>query len=375
MRSLSQLSSQTLVAEGSLVFPFFSPDNAWVGFYDRSEQPFVLKRVPVGGGAPETICELPGGMYGASWGSDGNIIFAAASPGGGGLWRVPALGGEPVRLTTFPDQPLVRHHWPETLPGNDAVLFTITADPIEESQIAVLSIDTGEQETLIHDGSNPKYSSTGHMVYSRSGTLWAVPFDLERLETTGASFPVQEGVLAKSNRGGADFELSEDGSLVYVPAASEGSGARSRTLVWVNRQGLEEPLDAPPAPYEVPRVSPDGGHVAVEVNAPNGRYVRVYDREGNSPTRLTTGPGIYRSPLWSLDGQRVMFSSEVGGSRSWASRAFDGTGPIETLARPPGVGGASWLEDGRTLIVGLDSGVEDSGIGLLSIGSEGQLLS
>ena len=109
-----------------------------------------------------------------------------------------------------------------------------------------------------------------------------------------------------------------------------------------------------------------------EVNAPNGRYVRVYDREGNSPTRLTTGAGVYRTPLWSLDGQRVMFTYSVGGQRSWASRAFDGTGPVETLTRPPGVGAVSWSEDGRTLVVTLGEGGEDSVIGF-PIGTGGQV--
>ena len=137
-----------------------------------------------------------------------------------------------------------------------------------------------------------------------------------------------------------------------------------RLLVWVDRQGVEEPLNAAALPYEVPRVSPDGGHVAVEVNSPDGRYVMVYDLQRDSPARLMTEPGVYRNPLWSLDGQRVLFTYR-GGIRA---RAADGTGPMDQLV-PPNTNAVpqSWSADGRAILVQVG---ED--IGLISVGT-GQL--
>ena len=124
VRPLDQFRSETLVAEGELNSPFFSPDGESVGFYDRraggGNQ--VLQRVSVRGGPISTICDLLGDLRGASWGSDGTIVFASTDPTSG-LWRVPAVGGEPEPLTT-PEQGL-DHWWPEILPGGEAVLFTM----------------------------------------------------------------------------------------------------------------------------------------------------------------------------------------------------------------------------------------------------------
>ena len=102
---------------------------------------------------------------------------------------------------------------------------------------------------VIGPGSNPRYSPTGHVVYGVEGNLWAVAFDLSRLETVGDPVPVQEGVLTKAS-GAANFSVAENGSLVYLPAAAAADVGR--TLVWVDREGREEAIPAPPAP---PRMS------------------------------------------------------------------------------------------------------------------------
>ena len=120
-------------------------------------------------------------------------------------------------------------------------------------QIAVLDLTTREQKVLVSAGSNPQYAPTGHIVYGVDGTLQAVPFDLGRLEITGAPVPVLEGVMT-AEEGLVEFSLSADGSLVYVPGGPQGGTAR--TLVWVDRQGREEPVAAPPRAYTYPRLSP-----------------------------------------------------------------------------------------------------------------------
>ena len=208
--------SETLVAQGGLNSPFFSPDSASVGFYDRRPTT-VLKRVSMQGGPASTICDLPGDLRGASWGADGIIVFASADSASG-LWRVAAAGGEPEQLTT-PEQGDGDHLWPEILPGGEAVLFTITAGTSEETQIAVLSLTTGEQKVLLRGGAYPRYSLTGHLLYGVQADLWAVPFDLSRLEIVGDSVPVQEGVFTKP-QGAANVGLSDNGSLIVAPQGS-----------------------------------------------------------------------------------------------------------------------------------------------------------
>ncbi len=153
--------------------PFLSPDGNWVGYFDGEG----VRKVSILGGPPVTICELPtGGSRGGSWGDDGTIIFATQSPG---LWRVPADGGEPEELTS-PDLEQGDHRWPEILPGSEAVLFTIIDESsVDNAQIAVLSLDSGETKVLVPGGSNPRYVPTGHIVFGVDRTLYAVGFDLD----------------------------------------------------------------------------------------------------------------------------------------------------------------------------------------------------
>ena len=153
--------------------PFISPDGTWVGFDDESDN--TLKRVSILGGPAVTICSTGTRVVlGASWGEDGTIIFGTFTASG--LWRVPDSGGKLEQITT-PDpeqEQRVNHAWPHILPGGRAVLFTIITDgTIENAQIAVSNLDTGEQHVLVPGGSHPRYSPTGHIIYGVSGTLRA----------------------------------------------------------------------------------------------------------------------------------------------------------------------------------------------------------
>ena len=347
LRSLDSPTSTTLAADGPLVNPFFSPDGQSVGFWDRVPQ--SLKRVSVQGGPVSTISELPAGIRGASWGADDTIVFGL---NGGGLWRVAAGGGEPEALTT----PAVAqgegpHEWPEVLPGRDAVLFTATASPIAESQIAVLSLDTLEQKVVIHDGSYPRYSPTGHLLFSRAGDVWAVAFDLSRLETIGDPVPVQEGVTTKMSRA-AEFAVSDTGTLVFIPG---GDSVAQRRLVWVSRDGTEEPTAAPAGAYDYVALSPDGTRAAVEIDSGGGVDVWVAELDRGTLQRITTDPGDDTNPLWSPDGRRVLFRSARHGQPELLWKSADGTGNVEVLGSfDAGVGEvrpSSWTPDGTTLLV------------------------
>ena len=304
VRPLAAWSSETLVAGGELMGPFFSHDSQSVGFIDRTTTPTVLKRVAVRGGPTSTICDLPGIFGGASWGADDTIIFAA----GGGLWRVAAVGGEPEPLTT-PDSENGEgnHGWPEILPGGDAVLFTIIGNSVEESQIAVLSLDTLEHEVVVGSGNSPQYSPTGHLLYAVQGNLWAVGFDVGRMETVDDPVPVQEGVLTNVN-GVAIFSVSANGSLVYV-TGDVGVLGTPRSLVWVDRQGNEEPVAADPQPYTSAQLSPDDQQVVTQVRSGNDFTLEVYDLARNTPRLFASDFGDNEYPIWTPDGERIVWQS------------------------------------------------------------------
>ena len=330
LRPIDQLISETLVEEGELNSPFFSADSQFLGFYDRSTVPPILKRVSVRGGPTSSICELAGDLRGASWGTDGTIVFGSADVASG-LWRVSAVGGEPEQLTTPDDEKgEVDHIWPEYLPGNEAVLFTIPAGNVDDSEIAVLSLETGQQKTLIKGGFYPRYSPTGHLIYAVRGNLWAVSFDPKALELTGDPFPIQEEIITKG-QGSANFALSDNGSLIYMPGTPTGSSVE-RTLVWVDRQGTEEEVGAPFAIYESPRISPDGRYVAVEIRGENSDVV-VYDLQRETSTRLTFDPANDGVPVWSPDGQEILFSSNRNQHDSVYSKSADGTGQVTLVAK------------------------------------------
>ena len=333
---------------------FMSPDGASVGFVTATGG--LLQRVSVFGGPAVTICSLSGvllGGFGASWGADDTIIFGTRQPGG--LWRVSAGGGEPEELTT-PNAELgeVNHHRPEILPGGRAVLFTIIhAGSIENAQIAVLDLETGAQTVLVPGGSNPRYSPTGHIVYGVGSTLRAVGFDLDRLAVTTNALPVLDGVITKGS-GAANFSFSRDGTLVYVPGTGVTGSGPQRTLVWVDREGREEPLALDPGGYERPRVSPDGTRVAVDVSGPEGRDVWTSDVARGTRSILTPDPAADERPLWTLDGERVVFQSDREGLSGLFWKAADGRGAVEPLLTvedaPQVVTPYDWSPDGNELI-------------------------
>ena len=250
-------------------------------------------------------------------------------------------------------------------------IFGVAGD--QPDDIALLDLDSGEHDVIIPGGTTAKYSPTGHIVYGAEGTLRTVAFDLDTLEVTSDPVPVVEDVLTKIN-GLAAFDFSDSGSLVYVSGSMQ---TESRGLVWVDREGQEEPLSAPPAQYESARISPDGRYLATEIRDSENVDVIVYDLQRDTPTRLTFDPAGDVWPVWSPDGQRVFFSSTRNGPPNIYSRAADGTGSAERVTTSDNLQWPqSWSADGQTLLMLESVGGNPPDIKLLSFdaGSEPETL-
>ncbi len=260
-RPIDQVNATRLVAGTIARNPFISADSKSVGFFTIAE----IKQIALTGGPQISIAKVSAAPRGASWSADNTIIYATADPTTG-LLRVPAGGGTSEVLTK-PDRSRgeVDHVLPSILPNGRGALFTIitAGSNAENAQIAVFDFATSEYKVLISGGSQPEFVDDGFLVYAISGTLRAVRFDENRMETLGDSVPVVEGVGAFTT-GAAAFSVSRTGTLIYGPASATGFSA-ARVLVWVDRAGQEEPVSVPPRAYFALRLSPDGSRVALDI--------------------------------------------------------------------------------------------------------------
>jgi Tol biopolymer transport system component len=331
--------TEVATAGTSYTEPFFSPDGQWLGFFAGGK----LKKVSVSGGATLTLCDVSLAT-GATWGREGTIILGNFT---GPLQQVSDVGGAPQPLTRLAKGEIV-HGWPELLPGGKAVLFAAGTNNNNwpSAQIAVQLVGTGERRILIQGGMFPHYAASGHLVYAQGGTLAAVPFDPQRLTVTGAAVPLVEGVLQSTVDGNAQYSFSATGSLAYIPGAVQSAQLR---LVWVNRNGTEQPLAAREHAYVGPRISPDGRRVAVGITEQE-RQVWLYDLSRDTLTRLTFQGNNNLVPFWTPDGKRIAFTSNKEGQRNVFWQLADGSGGLERLTTSEFVQiPASWSADGQLL--------------------------
>jgi serine/threonine-protein kinase len=341
VRSFDDLTPRVMPGTDGARMPFLSPDGQWVAF----EAGAKLKKVPVAGGAAVTICDV-GSMLEGSWGSNGQIVIAQREQG---LKIVSAEGGVPQDLTS-PDATAgeIDHHAPHFLPGGRAILFTIHAGP-EVFRVAVRSLETGVQRTIIDDGFNARYVPSGHLVYGRADMLLAAPFDVTRLEITGPSLPVVENVATRTQDGQAVFSVAADGTLAYLPAVARDG----RSLTWVDRKGVPEELPTLPKAYDYPALSPDGKHLAVQISDGAGDNIFVYELATDLLSRVTRG-GAESRPVWSADGKRLTYAARRKEERHILSQPVDGSVTAQSLLAVSGkrIWPAAWTpDDGRLLFV------------------------
>ena len=347
-RSLDQLSATALSGTENAQNPFFSPDGQWLGFFTDGK----LKKISVQGIAAVNICDAVSGR-GGSWGEDGTIVFTPDIRTA--LFKVSSSGGTAQPLTTLDQQAgEVTQRWPQVLSGGNAVLFTSNTHGgnYEDADIVVYSISSGRRKTVQHGGFFARYMATGHIVYMHDGTLFALPFDLKRLEVTGQPVPILGGVLAVPGDASAQVSFSQGGNLLYVAGHVE---LRTASIYWRDSEGKFMPLRQTPADYNNPVFSPDGKRLALEINDGKETDIWVYEWERDILTRLTFGGGDKRedntNPIWTADGQRITYSSDEksGASDLYWTRA-DGGGDTRRLTETRNKKSpSSWTPDGKVL--------------------------
>jgi serine/threonine-protein kinase len=314
-RLLDQSRFVPLPGSENAASPFFSPNGQWIAFFAGGK----LKKIPVKGGAPVTLCDSAP-LSSGSWGDDGNIIVALDVRSG--LSRVPSTGGVPTLVTELDRQKgEIAHMYPQVLPGSQAVLFN-AGNGSEDSDVEVQSFKTRERKTLVRGGAFGRYLPSGHLVYVNQNKLLAVAFNLSKLAVAGNPQTVLEDVSYLTLTGPAEFDFSETGTFVYV----SGKGELPRSIFWLDSTGKTQPLHPAPGFYHSLRISPDGKRLAFVTG--DAGDIWVEDIERDTAVRLTSQPGVGLSPVWTPDGKHIVFAGPP--SALYWTRA-DGSGEPQQL--------------------------------------------
>jgi serine/threonine-protein kinase len=330
LRPLNDLQPRPLPGTtGASSGAFFSPDGQSIGFFSSGR----LRKIAVAGGTAIEVCPIGATERGATWGPDDTIIYATAERATG-LLRVSGAGGPPTVLTTPDAAHGELDHWfPEFLPGNRGVLFTIIREQPEQNDIAVFDLQTGQRRILIRGGSQAEYINSGYLAYAAGGGLRAVRFDLATLKVLSDPVPVVDRVATTSD-GVGQFAASPVGTLVYMSSETRAQAEPERSLVWVDRQGRERSIGAPRRAFTAARLSPDGTHLALDIGVADPS-IWIWDMRRETLTPLNGAPGSRRQAVWTPDGSRIIFRSERGGSPNLYWQAADGSGIAEALFPTP----------------------------------------
>jgi Tol biopolymer transport system component len=341
IRPLNALEAHPLAGTEGTRRVFWSPDSKYLAFIADGK----LQKVDVAGGPPQKICDAPTGADG-TWNTEGVILFDGT--GTDPIQRVLASGGVPVVLVK-PDatRKEIQIGWPEFLPDGKHFLYMAIAAKAADNTYRIASLDGKENRPFAPAQSLVTYVEPGFLLYLRDRTLVAQPFDANILKTTGEPIPLAEGV-GTDNVGLARFSVSREGTLAYR------TGEINDRLVWVDRSGKELETVGEPAQYHDPLLSPDGRRLAFELIDPrSGKYVLwVRDLSRGVNSRFSFSEADTFTPLWSPDGGRLVYTSQI----DLVEKSADGQGAETPLMKSEEMKIASdWSPDGRYIAVAIQA--------------------
>lgn len=335
-----------------------SPDGRSVAFCaakDRAGTKFSLRKLalvdgqPVG--SPETLCELPaGGYFSLCWSSDREIVLATGWQQS--ILAVPAAGGEPREVVRV-DKTKEIENWGELsplVPGKSilATRWTLVGDVIKE-RVEVVDLVTGVRTPLLTGAGSAKLVGSDIVVARRTqGPLIAARVDLGTLQIVGEPVTVLSGGLRSV------FQISANGTLARTTMSSDVS---SRRLAWVDDQGQQQPIAAPPRAYGSVAFSPDGGRLLTSMDSLDDAELQtqmwVYDLARRTFGRIEAPEPVLDTGCWSPDGQRIAYGTITNDAASvWVHRTDGSGGPVrvysdrggQTLLIP-----MAWSPDGKVL--------------------------
>ena len=345
IRSLDSLDARPLPGTKNSSWPFWSADSQHIAFYADGK----LKRIDLAGSPAVTICDAQDGR-GGDWNRDGIILFAP-NPNSG-IYSVPAAGGTPEPQTQI-DQKEAKettHRWPRFLPDGRHFLYMAGThnDSVrsETNAVYLAELGKGGHRRILLARSNVAYSA-GHLLYVRDRVLLAQPFDPARLEVTGDPIPIAESVAMENSFFRAVFAASPNGNLVF----RTGSATGGSQMTWFGRDGKEIGKAGDRGPYQQVVLSPDARRVAYSLaDADSGSAdIWIMDLARGVRSRLTFGPSGKYGPVWSPDGQQIVYSISALHDDLYIRKS--GGGDEESLLRSDlDKQATDWSRDGRYLV-------------------------
>lgn len=299
--------------------PFWSPDDRFIGFFAQGN----LRKVAVAGGAPQTLANAPGN-WGGTWGRDQTILYSRGP--GYGLWKVSALGGTPEQATDASPSRGDLHAWPSFLADGRRFVHFGRSEAGRHG-IYQRSLDSKEATFLV-EASSTAAAEPGYLVLVREGSLVAMPFD-DRLARVrpDAAVTIAEEVGHNVTFGNAAFALSSTGVLAYWRLPKPAGGQ----LAWFDRGGIQEQTVGAPGSFYSPSLSPDGRRVAV-TRFGSAETADIWAIEpGRGAMKFTTHPASEIDPIWSPDGDEIVFASDRSGPFDLYRRSAGGEGQDELL--------------------------------------------
>ena len=341
LRKLTDFESKPIPGTEGGRGPFFSPSGDWLAFISADAK---LKKILLRGGGAVVVADQA--VFGGTWSDDDTIYYLQGFTSG--IYAVPANGGQPRQVTHTGTAPDDRAHiWPDVLPGNTGLIFTVWAGrSFNDARIEALSFRSGKRKVLIEGGTGARYLSNGSLAYTRNGTLFVVAFDPKQLEIKGIPAPVIEGVMTGASNGNADLAVSKNGTLIFQPGTFAAS---SRNLVWMDRRGMTTNISKDVKPYADPALSPDGKRIALVLQG-SSFDVWVYDLERETFTRASFGGDDYR-PYWSPDGKMLAYdTSKSGHQQVWIKHGVTQGDEVAVTDGPEFKELDGWTPDGREII-------------------------
>jgi serine/threonine-protein kinase len=337
--------------------PFFSPDGQWIAFSADGR----LNKIARGGGAAITLSDSGGLGVPGAWMEDGTIVFI-----GGDLTmllRIPEEGGAAERLLTADEigQLLLGVH--PVFGGRGVLVSGCTTFPCTQGNVWVVDFDDGSHRPLFENSSGAWHIPTGHVVYAnRTGGIFAVPFDVDDLQLTGAAIPVLSDV--QSFGGLPLFHVSRNGTVLHAAGRPSMQSGLKNKPVWITRDGDEALVDSSWSLEAVTTVgnaglsiSPDGTRFAFSVVDPggDGSHVVVKQLPTGPASRLTFDGSQNIRPTWSVDGSEILWVSNRSGRQTiWRKRADGSQEARQLLASDRPVWEALWTPDGEWLVFRTD---------------------